>query len=354
MDEFSPRYFSFRCARRHPLTGVATSLRLIASSMAMFAAPAATFAQPAADAAPLRLEAKIPLGAVRGRIDHMAVDLGRQRLFVAELGNDSVGIVDLKGRKTIHTITGFAEPQGVGYVPSTDTLYVANARDGSVRLFRGAEYAPAGRIDLGSDADNIRLDIAANRILVGYGDGALAVLAINQNKKIGDFALPAHPESFQIGRDGKQIFVNVPRVHAIAVLDAARGQVTAKWPLREGGNFPMALDNSTGRVLVVSRSPPKLGVHSDGDGSAIASSETCGDLDDLFVDAGRGRVYVSCGAGYIDVFDAKGGNYNRVSRIATVAGARTSYFVPELDVFLLAVRATAAEAAAIWVFRCVP
>src|SRR5712691_9421867 len=86
---------------------------------------------------PLQLESKIPLGDVRGRIDHMAIDLPRQRLFVAELGNDSVGIVDLKNRKVVHTITGLKEPQGVGYVPSTDALYVANAGDGSVRLFQG-------------------------------------------------------------------------------------------------------------------------------------------------------------------------------------------------------------------------
>ena len=38
-------------------------------------------------AVPLVLEAKIPLGQVNGRIDHLAVDLKRQRLFVAELGN---------------------------------------------------------------------------------------------------------------------------------------------------------------------------------------------------------------------------------------------------------------------------
>ena len=49
---------------------------------------------------PLQLEAKIPLGDVRGRIDHMAVDLKRQRLFVAELGNDSVGVVDLANQQS--------------------------------------------------------------------------------------------------------------------------------------------------------------------------------------------------------------------------------------------------------------
>src|SRR5262245_8495752 len=33
---------------------------------------------------------KIPLGDVSGRIDHLAIDLARRRLFVAELGNDTV------------------------------------------------------------------------------------------------------------------------------------------------------------------------------------------------------------------------------------------------------------------------
>src|SRR5437868_4138082 len=87
-----------------------------------------------AEPAPLAIEAKIPLGTVHGRIDHLGVDLKRQRLYVAELGNDSVGVIDLKTRTTIRTLTGLKEPQGIGYEPATDTLYVANASDGSVRI----------------------------------------------------------------------------------------------------------------------------------------------------------------------------------------------------------------------------
>src|SRR5262245_59489535 len=92
-------------------------------------------ARPAAQAPepPLVLEARIPLGNVAGRIDHMAIDLARNRLFVAELGNNSVGIVDLVARKVVHRITGLKEPQGVAFVGETDMLYVANRQDGSVR-----------------------------------------------------------------------------------------------------------------------------------------------------------------------------------------------------------------------------
>jgi DNA-binding beta-propeller fold protein YncE len=301
----------------------------------------------------LQRESKIPLGRVRGRIDHMAIDVKRQRLFVAELGNDSVGVVDLKEGKTVDTIRGLAEPQGVGYAPPSDTLYVANARDGSVRLFQGVDNTPAGRIDMGDDADNVRFDAATDRILVGYGNGAIAIIDAAQQKKVGDVALPAHPESFQIASVINKVFVNVPGAHALIVLNGLNGS-QIRWPIREGGNFPMAFDKSNGRVLIVSRNPPKLSVHSAHDGTLIASTETCGDSDDLFVDDKRSQVYVSCGAGSVDVFDAKGGRYNRVARVPTVAGARTSLFVPELDRLYVAVRASAATEAAIWGFRPVP
>src|ERR1035437_6974397 len=131
------------------------------------------FAQPV-ETAPLQLEAKIPLRSVHGRIDHMAVDLKRQRLFVAELGNDSVGIVDLPNRKLISRISGLKEPQGVGYESTSDMLYVANAGDGSVRLFEGSDFKTTGRIELGRDADKIRIDAAANRVFIGYGGRPLA------------------------------------------------------------------------------------------------------------------------------------------------------------------------------------
>src|SRR6266700_7241880 len=84
--------------------------------------------------APLVLEAKIPLGEVSGRIDHLAIDLKRQRLFVAELGNNSLGVVDLAAGKVMRRVEGLSEPQGVAYVPFTDSVYVANGGDGSVRV----------------------------------------------------------------------------------------------------------------------------------------------------------------------------------------------------------------------------
>ena len=327
---------------------------LVSAAMALSVGRSPAVAQPA-ETAPLQLEAKIPLGNVHGRIDHMAVDLKRQRLFVAELGNDTVGVVDLANRKLLQTIAGLKEPQGVGYEPSTDMLYVANAGDGSVQLFEGGDYTARERIELGSDADNIRVDAAASRIFVGYGSGALAVIDPSTRRRVGDIPVKTHPESFQIDLGTGQIFVNVPDAHGIAVVDRASQKQTGKWPIADhGANFPMALDPLHRQVLVIFRAPAELGVFSMTGGKLIATTETCGDADDLFIDAKRSRVYVSCGAGFLDVLEAKGTTYRRTARIPTVSGARTSLFVPELDRLLVAVRSGTAEPAAILVFRPIP
>ena len=303
---------------------------------------------------PLQLEAKIALGSVRGRIDHMAIDHSRGRLFVAELENSSVGVVDLTQRKLIHRITGLQQPQGVVYVPSNDAIYVANAADGTVQSFRGSDFSPIGQIDLGDDADNIRLDKAGNRIVVGYGEGALAILAVESGEVIANIRLKAHPESFQLDHNTGRIFVNVPKAYEIAIVDRTAGRQVASWPVSSESNFPMALDQENQRVLAVFRNPEHLAVYSMKNGSVVANVGTCGDADDVFHDEKRKRVYISCGTGFLDVLAIDGTSYNRIGKIPTSPGTRTSLYVPELDRMFVAVRVTANEPAAIWVYRPSP
>jgi hypothetical protein len=306
----------------------------------------------AAEPRVLELESKIPLGDIRGRIDHLAIDASRHRLYVAELGNDSVGVIDLKESKTVRTLTGLRQPQGIGYVPSSDTVYVANAGDGSVRLFRGGDLIPDGQIALGADADNVRVDDSAQRVFIGYGDGALAIIDVRTRSKVADVALKGHPESFRLENSGgRRIFVNVPDAHAIAVVDRTNNQQVGSWPTGDlRANFPLALDEN-GHVLVVFRHPTRVGVFEAQNGRLLTSFDTCGDSDDVFVDAKRHRLYVICGDGAIDVFEQSGAGYRRAARVTTAEGARTELFVPQIDRLFVAARATGGAPAAIWVLR---
>jgi YVTN family beta-propeller protein len=320
---------------------------LISLLATVTAAAMAAHAQPS----PLQLEAKIPLGNVAGRIDHMAFDLARNRLFIAELGNNSVGVVDVNARKVIHRISGLKEPQGGAYLAARDLLYTANGGDGVVRIHRGSDFSAAALIPLGSDADNIRLDRSGNRIVVGYGNGALAIIDSAGGAKIADIPLKAHPESFRLDPDSDRIFVNLPDAGAIAVVNKTTGKEIANWPQTHRGNYAMALDNEKQRVFVVFRSPAKFVALAKDTGAVVGETDTCGDVDDLFFDKARRRIYISCGQGFIDVRDAREPPFARLARLATVPGARTSLFVPEEDRLFLAVRAQGGQGAAIWVYR---
>jgi hypothetical protein len=218
-------------------------------------------------------------------------------------------------------------------------------------VLRGEDLTQIGRIELGDDADNVRVDAARDRVLVGYGKGALAVIDPVSLSKAADIRLGAHPEGFQIEETGTQVFVNVPGAHEIVVADLAAGSTQSLPTQGARSNFPMAIDGEAHRILVVFRSPPTLMALFSQDGHMAAKIETCSDADDVFVDRKRHRVYVSCGKGVVDVLESGEPGYRRLARVPTAPGARTSLFVPELDRLFVAVRAASNEPAAIWVFR---
>lgn len=300
---------------------------------------------------PLRLEKTIELPEVQGRIDHMSVDVKGQRLFVSALGNNTLEIIDVRAGKRIKTITGLQEPQGVLYVPANDRIFVANAKDGSVRVFDGTSYAPLKTLDYGDDADNLRYDSAHKRIYVGYGSGGVGKIDPEGNKT-ADIKVDAHPESFQLEKNSPLIYVNLPKSHKIAVLDGEKHKIVRTWvPGNASANYPMALDEANHRLFVVTRSPAQLMVFETNTGKIIQSLPTVGDCDDVFYDQARKRIYASGGEGSISVFEQQDADhYAELARIATVKGARTSFFSPELDRLFLAVRQQGSQPAAIRVY----
>src|SRR5437588_689343 len=74
----------------------------------------------------LELVATIPMPAVKGRIDHFAVDVKNHRLYIAALGNDTVEVLDTAQNRHEKSIPGFGEPQGLLYLAERGRLYVAN------------------------------------------------------------------------------------------------------------------------------------------------------------------------------------------------------------------------------------
>lgn len=301
---------------------------------------------------PLRLERAVPLPDVKGRIDHLAFDTDNERLFVAALGNNTVEVIDIKSGRVVREVAGLAEPQGVLYQSKTKRLWIANGSDGKIQIFNALTFEMLRSIELGEDADNIRQDAATQRILVGYGSGAIAVLDFEGNK-VGDIKVGAHPESFQLEKNGPRMFVNLPDSRNVTVIDRTKSAVVASWTTDDAqANFPMALDEVNGRLFIVCRQPAVLLVLDTKAGAIVAKLPVVGDSDDVFYDQKRQQVYASGGDGSITVFKQQDADhYSKITQLKTVKGARTCLFVPELSRLFLAVRQEGDNTAAINIYK---
>jgi len=289
----------------------------------------------------LSLKTRIALPNVDGRMDHFAVDVKGQRVFVSALGNHTVEVLDVQGSRRLRTLSNLEQPQGLFYDASSNRLFVASGGDGTTKIYDGTTFQLLETVKFSDDADNIRYDARSRRLIVGYGgekalrgrpqgSGALGFLDSN-GKQAGEIVVDAHPESFQLEKNGTRVFVNVPDKKEVQVADVAKGTILARWPTIAATTcFPMALDEGHHRLFAGCRMPARLLVFDTESGKTVASPEIVGDTDDLFYDSDRSRVYIIGGQGFIDVLQQKDADhYDRLGRYPIPAGTRTGVFVPE-------------------------
>jgi DNA-binding beta-propeller fold protein YncE len=309
----------------------------------------------APERAPLLLVQEIPLPNVGGRIDHFTFDAKRKRVIGAALGNNTVEVVDTFAGRDIHSITGAAAPQGVVYGGDLNKLFVANGQDGKLRIYDGDSFKLLNTVDIGEDADNVRYDPADKKVYVAYGGdegGGIAVIDATTGRRLEDVAkLDAHPESFQISTSKPLIYANIATKAKVVVIDRATHKVT-DWPLKTGkANYPMALDQANHRLFVVTRKPAQLVVLDSESGALVASVPCVNDSDDVYYDAGRKRIYIPGGEGFISVIQQSGpDHYQPLAKIPTTTGARTGLWYEKRDRFYLAVPASSKQGAALWVY----
>src|SRR5712672_2385583 len=104
---------------------------------------------------PLVLKSVIPLPNVEGRIDHLAYDAARGRLYAAALGSNSVEVTDPVNGIHVTSLPGFHEPQGIVVIPDSsgfNSIAVANGNSGALQLLDAQTYQVRRSFSVGGDA----------------------------------------------------------------------------------------------------------------------------------------------------------------------------------------------------------
>jgi hypothetical protein len=330
----------------------------------------------------LRLAQTIPLPGVKGRLDHMGVDLGNKRLFVAATDNSTLEVVDLASGKVNKSLTGFKDTQDALFLGGDFNKLYVSSLDGHLRVFQGETFRLVHDFKIEPDPNRIFHDPNTNLIYFGYGGQnagfeAYERVGILQAKRgsgydqlvadmIAPTPRPGHLADIAMDDNGI-LFVCDSRADMIYQFDTQKRELIKSWPTRGDGAADMALDRSRHRLFVGTRIPPEMTVYDSLSGKEIQSLPAPETMDGVYYDANIKRVYMTGGrwygtpeasAGWIYVYQQKDAadpdHYDVVSKIRTRPGSGTSLLVPKLNRFYMASQAIGDQAAAILVFEPVP
>lgn len=288
---------------------------------------------------------QIELPGVEGRIDHLTLASDGTELWVAAKANHTVEIVNLIKGEVVATIRDLPEPQGIVAIPYKRAVAVGCGGDGTLRIFSEQSKTQILQTSLGDDADNVRFDAERKRIFVAFGGGAVREVGADDLLQISEYKTPGHPESFQFERNRGRIYINVPADRSIHVFDRDAKRLLARWPVPAAKNYPMELDTTDHRLFIACREPSRLIVYNTDKGEVVDSAECSGDADDIYYNSDNAQIYISCGEGFLDIFDARpGAPLARIERIAASPGARTCLFDTKTGRLYVAAPKSAANA----------
>jgi DNA-binding beta-propeller fold protein YncE len=304
-----------------------------------FALLAALLLWAPAPAAELELVQTIALKGKAGGLDHLALDAKRDRLLVANKANNTLDVVDLKAGTLLKQIPNQTGVQGIAYAADVDRVYAGLGTNGLCNVFDGESYKAVKTIKFADDCDNVRYNPKTQLVYVAHAEKSLGVISAKTNALKADIKLPAAAEAFVIEAARPRAYIAAPNPCQVVVIDTEKNEVATSYPVKAaGGAHPIALDEAAHRVYLGCRKEPKVVVMDTESGKEVGEAAIPGDVDDLFLDATRKRLYASCGEGFLAVL--KVGDADKVEvveKVPTAKGARTCLYVPATGKLYLAV-----------------
>jgi DNA-binding beta-propeller fold protein YncE len=307
--------------------------------------------------APLNLIQTIPLPGVAGALDHMAIDLQRQRLFVPAESRETVEVVDLRAGKRIRTISDIGHPDTVAYHPQSDEIFVTDRSDGSVKVFSGSTYELVKTIKLITGPDNATYDPATQYFYSISGGRSLgipytliAIIDTATKEHLGDIRVDSsniQAMAIEPGTGPKKMYADMADKDQIAVIDLQKRTLITTWPTTPECQAPVAaaVDSTHHRLFVGCRMfraepqlPGRMIVMNTDTGKMIAQFPAGGGADEMFFDAASQRIYLQGYEGIADVWkEVNPDHYETIGRIQGGVDGKTSLLVPELKRYYVAV-----------------
>ncbi len=296
-----------------------------------------------------------------GTWDHLTLDPATDRLFASAQDDNQVRVFDLHARKQLDTMTsGFNRPQGLYYVAGDDTLAVSNGKDGTLRAFNGKTYEPIRIVQLSLGADMMDMDPTTRYLYVDHGGtdsnrgpGGLAIINTKDWSKVGEISTELRPAALAMEKSGDRLYLLIPGLTQVAVIDRSTNAIYARFQLKVPAQpIALALDERRHRLFVDMRRPSSFNILDSNTGKPIATLDTIDGVESMYYDAKLRRIYMTALDGYVQVIQQiDADHYKTIARFFTGHHAGTSQWVPNMNLFCVAVPPVDGQAAEIWLFQ---
>jgi len=332
-------------------------LKLFVVAILLSAVPPA-FAQ---TTAPLKLVTKYEIPAsVKGRFDHLGLDMAGNRLFVVAEEGGQVLVFDLGSGKIVKTIS-VPHPHAVLVRNDLNRIYITDEEKGAVNIYDAKTYEQVKSVPLKVDTDSIGYDPATHYLYVDNGgDNAheeftmLSVVDTTAGTKLADIKIDGDTlEAMALEKMGNRLFLNNPAKNEVEVIDRKTNKVTATWPLKMSkDNATMALDEPAHRLFVGCR-PGQVVVFDTQTGKELQMFAIGKGTDDLMFDPASKRIYAtSGGAGVINVYkETDPDHYQSLGQVPSGPGGKTGLLSPELSRLFVPVPGKAPATSAVYVYQ---
>lgn len=274
----------------------------------------------------------IPVGG-DGGWDYLSVDSAGRRLYVSH-GSKAV-VIDLDKEVVSGEITNTPGIHGIAVAPKLGRAFTSNGRENKVSIVDLKTLETISRVDTGENPDAIFFEPQREEVYAFNGRSKnVTVIDAKTGKVVTTIPLGGKPEFAQA--DGGRVFVNLEDLNEVAVIDTAKHEVVAHWPIAPGeGASGMAIDLKNHRLFL---GADKLMVMLDYTSGKVVGSVPIGDgVDANSFDPATQLAFASCRDGTTTIaHEDAPDKLTVVQTLKTVRGSKTMTLDPATHKIYLA------------------
>jgi YVTN family beta-propeller protein len=162
---------------------------------------------------------------------HLGSAQAQPYAYVANLGADSVSVIDTLTNRVVATVAVGAQPDGVAASPDGHRVYVANFAANTVAIMDTATDTVTGNVPVGNGPVGLAASADGSRLYVANrGDNTVSVVDTASDAVVTVVPVGAGPDAVAVTPDGGTLYVTNSYSHTpgvVSVIDTTAAAVTA-------------------------------------------------------------------------------------------------------------------------------